>query len=254
MVYNGPRTKRKRKPKRLGSKKPPVPSGWRRVWVPFSGWRLVGPDERERVDRRFQTPMLVLALLALPVFTFEFWMPVEWLGWPAVAWSIDIAMGVIWLAFLVEFVIKISIAESRLRYVVKNWLDLVIILLPFLRPLRGVAAMRSLRLARMLQVFSIRGVAMKALRATIAAALGLELIKRLSGVLPDEDPAVQKERRRLAEMSRSALIEEIHKLNRHIKELEEKLLATAARPNPDKSDTEVKQATPKEPPKPQEGA
>ncbi len=224
---SGRMTIKKHNSKRSSRKRPPIPAGWRRVWVPFSGWRLVGPDERERVDRCFQTPMLVLALFALPVFTCEFWIPAGWAEKSAVAWTVDIAMSVIWLAFLVEFVVKISIAESRLRYVVKNWLDLIIILLPFLRPLRGVAAMRSLRLARLLRVFTIRGVAMKLLHTTVAAALGLELIKRFTGTPTDDDPAVLKERRRLAGMSRGALIEEIHKLNQRITNLQKKLLAAA---------------------------
>ena len=106
-------------------------------------------------------------------------------------WAIEIGFGIIWLAFVVEFVIKITIAECRLEYIRRNWLDLVIIAVPLLRPLRAFRATQGL--ARTTRVFKMRGVGMKCARYIFTVILGLKLTDaRVTCVVRCAPPYCQK--------------------------------------------------------------
>jgi hypothetical protein len=121
---------------------PPPAPGVRHVRVPLVGVVISDDDLRQRVDHYFHWPMIVLALAILPLLAIEvFRQPTG-----AVKLAIEIGFGVIWLAFVVEFAWKIAIAESRVEYVRRNWFDVVIILLPLLRPLRAFRATQGLAL------------------------------------------------------------------------------------------------------------
>jgi voltage-gated potassium channel len=54
----------------------------------------------------------------------------------------------IWAAFVLEYVIRLYLAPNRGRFVRGNVIDLVVIVLPFLRPLRVVRSARALRVLR----------------------------------------------------------------------------------------------------------
>ncbi|MHC4421614.1 MAG: hypothetical protein ACYS1E_13580 [Planctomycetota bacterium] len=141
-----------------GTALPPPAPGVRHVPVALVGIVISDDDLRQRVDRFFHWPMIVLALAILPLLAIEvFRAPAG-----ALKWAIEIGFAVIWLAFVIEFVIKITIAECRLEYIRRNWLDIVIILVPLLRPLRAFRATQGL--ARTTRVFKMRGVGMKCAR------------------------------------------------------------------------------------------
>jgi voltage-gated potassium channel len=61
-----------------------------------------------------------------------------------------IASWVIWIVFAADFAMRMVLAERRLRYAAKHWLDVLIIALPLLRPLR------LLRLVTLLKVLNRR--------------------------------------------------------------------------------------------------
>ena len=67
--------------------------------------------------------------------------------------------------------------ESRIEYVRRNWFDVVIILLPLLRPLRAFRATQGL--ARSTRVFRLRGVGMKCARYVFTILIGLKATDRL---------------------------------------------------------------------------
>ncbi len=200
----------------------PPPTGCRRVLIPFYGHLDANDQHRARVDRFFDVPMLILALLVLPL------LGIEWLQYhhnyayvgqailehPIALAATTAAMVLIWLAFLVEFVIKISIAPSRAQYAWKHWLGIVIIALPLLRPLRAARVLRAARTAR---IFTIRGVAMRILRAGIALVLGLQFVKRIQGRFRKAPPAAPLD---YDQWPREALIAEIHRLQDTIRRLE----------------------------------
>jgi len=125
--------------------------------------RWKNPEGRAHVDRIFHLPMLVLAFLILPLLALALFAPLSSPG----ELLVEIGFWAIWLSFLAEFVVKISIAESKWAYVRKNWLDIIVILLPLLRPLRALRVARSLQVGRSLRLLSLRAVAQKGLTATI---------------------------------------------------------------------------------------
>lgn len=58
---------------------------------------------------------------------------------------LDRALWAVWAVFLVEFVARLAVAPSRLRFLRENWLGALSLALPFLRPLRALRAARALR-------------------------------------------------------------------------------------------------------------
>ena len=151
---------------------PPPRPGVRHVSLPLIRMIVIADDDlRTSIDRHFHWPMLVLALLMLPLLVVEFTInPVSgtWLWWLSV-----IGLTIIWLAFFIEFVVKITIAESRFEYAKRNWLDIIIIIMPAFRTLRIASIARSSRL------FTLRGVGMKFARYFFTGLLGLEATDRL---------------------------------------------------------------------------
>jgi voltage-gated potassium channel len=98
----------------------------------------------ERWERRTEIPLLLLALAFLVAY-----------AWPVLDPSMDpdlrtflaIASWTVWVAFGVDFAVRIVLAEDRRRYAVRHWYDVALIALPMLRPLR---LLRVLALARIL--------------------------------------------------------------------------------------------------------
>ncbi len=175
---------------------PPVP-GERRVNVRIFGIVVADDLVRDRVDRVFHWPMIVLALAMLPLLLVEFIRKPE--GW--YQWSLDIGFAIIWLAFVIEFVIKISIAESRIEYARRNWLDLVIILVPVLRPFRAASSV-----SRTTRVFKLRGIGMKFLKYFFTFIIGFEATDRM---LERVGIKLKKELKDPKEMTRYQLMDEV---------------------------------------------
>ena len=189
---------------------PPPRPGVRYVNVPKLGIVVADDRLRQRVNRYFHKPMLVLALLVLPVLGIEFLIrpPQFSLVW----WLNAIAMAIIWIAFVVEFTVKVSIAECRLEYCKRNWLDMIIIAIPALRPLRLASVAKTTR------VFTLRGVAMKFLRYAVTLLVGLEITERLMrrfGVQPRPD------RPDPATMTRRQLVTELKQLRSRLDQWED---------------------------------
>jgi voltage-gated potassium channel len=60
--------------------------------------------------------------------------------------AITAANALIWVAFAGDYLMRLYLARDRRQYVRSNLLDLVIVVLPFLRPLRALRLLRLLRL------------------------------------------------------------------------------------------------------------
>jgi voltage-gated potassium channel len=61
----------------------------------------------------------------------------------------------IWAAFALEYVIRLALTDQRARFVRQQWHDLLIIMLPFLRPLRIMRSARALRLLRLARLAAV---------------------------------------------------------------------------------------------------
>lgn len=55
----------------------------------------------------------------------------------------------IWAAFALEYTVRLALTDRRWRWVRRHWPDLLVIALPFLRPLRVARSARALRLLRL---------------------------------------------------------------------------------------------------------
>src|SRR5688500_15160256 len=109
-------------------------------------WKLTA-----RLVRALEAPMLVLSGVWLVLLVVEFTRGLSPI--------LQTANDVIWLAFVLQFLIEITIAPSRSLYLRKHWITAISLVLPALRLLRLarfaraarlVRAGRSLRLARLL--------------------------------------------------------------------------------------------------------
>lgn len=193
-----------------GATLPPPCPGVRHVRVPRLGIVIADDELRRRIDRYFHYPMIVLALLTLPLLILDYMYIQEAAASQATArdwkWWLTISgLTLIWLAFLVEFIVKIAVAECRIEYVKRNWLDLVIIVIPLLRPLRAAAVARTTR------VFTLRGVGFKFCRYVFTLIVGLEATDR---VLQRLGWKAGPGRREPEKMTRFELMAEVRRLRR----------------------------------------
>jgi voltage-gated potassium channel len=100
-----------------------------------------------RWERATDWPLMVAAVVFLAVYAVPILAPdlpswllalCRWLSW--IAWGI----------FVVDLVVRLALADERLRYLGRHWYDLLVIVLPLLRPLR------LLRLIPLLSVLNNR--------------------------------------------------------------------------------------------------
>ena len=86
----------------------------------------------ERIERFTEVPMLILATAYVPVFIVEYLPDVP----PEIRRDADIVQWAIVVAFAVELPVKVAVADRRLQYLRSHWPEVLIVVLPFLRPLR----------------------------------------------------------------------------------------------------------------------
>ena len=121
----------------------------------------------ERWERVTEWPLVIAALVFLAVYAIPILDPTiprsvgfvcYWLGW------------LTWLMFVVDYLMRLLLAEDRRRYLIRHWLDLLIVALPMLRPLRLV------RLLPLLSVLDRRASSLLRGRLAIYVVLGSSLI------------------------------------------------------------------------------
>ena len=141
-----------------------------------------------------ELPLLVLALIMIPLLVapvaFDLSARVE-----RVVLALD---WIIWGAFAAELAIRTFLAPRRLRYLRRHWFDVLIVVLPFLRPLRIARSARALQALRVVRVLvylvrashttvaimgrrGVQGVLLFALGALIASAVVITFAERGSG-------------------------------------------------------------------------
>jgi voltage-gated potassium channel len=190
-----------------------------RIWLPFLGWTAVDHHLRCRLERLFSVPMLIIAVLMVPLLVAEhFWLDQVRRQFVLLL-LLDIGTALVWLAFALEFIVMVSLAESVTAYCLQNWLNLAVVclplvdFLPLLRLLRLSRLMELEQIARFSRLYRLRGLLTRSWRAILL----LEMIQRLLGNYPERH--LKHLRRRLAMRE-----EEISDLRQEIAEIE-KLLA-----------------------------
>jgi voltage-gated potassium channel len=108
-------------------------------------------DERaKRVERFFDVPVLIAALLVLPVIVIE-----ETAVSDAVKTVAAVLNWAIWLVFAAELIAMLWVIPDRSRWLIENPWDVAIVVLtpPLLPP--GVQSLRALRLLRLVRLLKL---------------------------------------------------------------------------------------------------
>ncbi|MBI3408285.1 MAG: hypothetical protein HY040_08005 [Planctomycetes bacterium] len=199
-------------PFRLGARSYADPE---RMWLPWIGWSRVDRALQKRLERFFSVPMIVMALLVLPLLAMEFFWLEEVRADFFLSLALDIGTSAIWMAFAVEFVLMVCVARNRLAYCLAHWMDLAVValplidFLPILRLLRLTRLVELQQVMRLGRVYRLRGLLLKAWRALLL----LDVIRRLFG-------DYKKKRLQCLRELLAAREEEIVDLRNEIRELE----------------------------------
>ena len=135
-------------------------------------------DERsERIADRFERPLLVAAVLTIPVTILQLLPPAD--PWRTIA---DVLNWTIWLTFLAEVVLMLAVVPKRRQWLRGHPLEVAIVVLtpPFLvsvvqsvRVLRLLRLVRLIRLAPLLRaLFTAKGLRYAALLTLLTALAG----------------------------------------------------------------------------------
>ncbi len=196
-----------------------------KIWFPSMGWKPISRQLRQQLEKSFSLPMIFIALAILPVLLIDLFMKKIVWSRPWLQIVLLASTGVIWFAFAAEFIVMVSVAEKKLKYCKEHWLDLAIILLPFISFLRALRVVRATRLARLAKiqqlsrmgrVYRMRGLMMRAVRALMI----LKLVNYLFRISPERQlrklQAVLEEK----ELQIAALRQEIVELEKQVQERE----------------------------------
>ena len=191
-----------------------------KIWLPKNNWFLPGKPLAKRLEKVFSKPMLMIALLILPVLLIEFGFSKQVQSMPILKLALSIGTGLIWCAFAIEFIVMVSATDKKLAYVKKNWIDLAIILLPLVSFLRSLRIVRTANIAKfakvqqlskMSRIYRMRGLVAKSIRALMV----LEVMHRILKHSPEK--RILKLKARLIELE-----EEANDIRAQIKRLDKK--------------------------------
>jgi voltage-gated potassium channel len=104
---------------------------------------------------------LAIVFLALLVIQYTVNLSPEW------ARRVDVAQFAIWGIFVINFVIRLALAPSKLEFLRHNWLTALATLLPALRAFRAIQVVMVLRSAQAAQAIPVAGRGLQALRRLV---------------------------------------------------------------------------------------
>jgi hypothetical protein len=202
-------------PLRLGSRSQVRPN---HIWLPGLGWREIDSHLSSTLERFFSVPMILFALMVLPLFVLEYAEADRIHSEPILALWLDIGTSVVWLAFAVELILMVAVSDRPGRYCLLHWIDVAIVLLPAVEVL---PLFRLLRLGRVLRLEQLlRWGRLHRLKALIARGwrsfILLQFVRRLTG------RSLERRHKQLTELLQ-AKEEEVADVRREIKELEERI-------------------------------
>ena len=128
----------------------------------------------DRMERLTELPLLLLSFIMIPLLLG----PMLW----ELSATEDVVFSTldkfIWALFAADLVIKLAVAPDRLRFVKRNWLEVLVVAVPFIRPLRLVrlfvfgtrAFVRSRRLVNV-DFLLVYAIGMVAIAATIVTTV-----------------------------------------------------------------------------------
>ena len=107
----------------------------------------------EKIERKIEKPMIVLALSIIPILLVEFGLVTSNPHYISLASAVD---DLIWFVFLFEYLLLVSLYSDKLTYTKQHWLNILILIIspPIISPtsFASVRALRSLRALRFLRI------------------------------------------------------------------------------------------------------
>ena len=124
----------------------------------------------ERLDQLLALPMLALTV----VFLADLVLPVLYPDMPPTARATlgPIDLG-IWAAFLAEYLARLFVAPNRVAFILHNPLDLLLVVIPVLRPLRLVRSVTLIRAVRLTRIGAGTGSVVRQSRLRLASRAAL---------------------------------------------------------------------------------
>ena len=104
---------------------------------------LIDAERREllgRLEAWLETPMLVLGFVWLALLILEFTR--------GISPGLEAAGTVIWVIFIVDFALKLTLSPDKTDYLKANWLTALALAVPALRVFRIFRVLRVVRAAR----------------------------------------------------------------------------------------------------------
>jgi voltage-gated potassium channel len=123
-------------------------------------------DRYERVTRRLEWPVAILALAVVPALLLE-----ETSSNASLLALAAAVNWIVWLAFCGEYVARLTLAPRKMAFVRRAWFDLAIILLspPFAVPesMQSLRSARALRLLRLVRALAVAVIGLRHLRGAL---------------------------------------------------------------------------------------
>ncbi len=124
-----------------------------------------------------------------------------------------IGEALIWTAFALEFTVMIAVVDRKLKYCLKHWIDILVIVLPlvaFLRSLRLARLARLHQIGRFTRLYRLRGSVVRAQRGAVVASVverrlfrnPQKQLARLQDVLAEKERELETLRGQIRDLER----------------------------------------------------
>lgn len=124
----------------------------------------------QRWEKRAEVPLLLLALAFLVAYA---WPVLDPRLDPDLRTVLEVASWTVWVAFVIDFAMRLYLAQERRDYAVSHWYDVALIVLPMLRPLRLLRLLAFARVLNRSAAGSLVGKVSAYVAGTAVMALGL---------------------------------------------------------------------------------
>ncbi len=127
-----------------------------------------------RIERITELPLLILAFAMIPLLVGPFF----WHLSPEEE-TVYVALDMfVWALFAIDLIIKVVVAPYRLTYLKKHWLEVLVVVVPFFRPLRllriflfGSRAWVGVRRLVNIDFLLVYGIGLVIIAATVVATV-----------------------------------------------------------------------------------
>ena len=85
----------------------------------------------ERLEQVTEIPLMIVAAFTIPLFIGPYL-------WHSDEQTVSLWHAVVWALFALDLSVKTALAPRRVAYLRSHWLDALVVLVPFIRPLRAL--------------------------------------------------------------------------------------------------------------------